>query len=132
MYVEDSEMRPDRLIFIYEPAQRVSMWMKNTLLPLDVVCGSAHIVSLHERCHRGRWPPSTPASHDAGGRTQGRDGGGAVFARRDCAPDTGPPNTGLHQPRNAAVVSGRSSGRPACVAARTQRLPFSSMYLATD
>jgi hypothetical protein len=36
MYIR--EMRPDQaMIFIYEPPQHVAMWMKNTLLPLDML-----------------------------------------------------------------------------------------------
>ena len=38
MFVKDSEMQPDQaMIFIYDPPQQVSMWMKNTLLPLDML-----------------------------------------------------------------------------------------------
>lgn len=56
MYIEDSEIRPDQaMIFIYEPAQRVTMWMKNTLLPLDMLFVDPRgcIVSLHERATPG-------------------------------------------------------------------------------
>jgi uncharacterized membrane protein (UPF0127 family) len=36
MYVRD--MRPDQaMIFVYESPQHVGMWMKNTLLPLDML-----------------------------------------------------------------------------------------------
>ena len=32
------EMRPDQaMFFVYEPPQHVAMWMKNTLLPLDML-----------------------------------------------------------------------------------------------
>ena len=38
MFVEDREVRPDQaMIFIYDPPQHVAMWMKNTLLPLDML-----------------------------------------------------------------------------------------------
>jgi hypothetical protein len=38
MFVEDRAVRPDQaMIFIYEPPQHVAMWMKNTLLPLDML-----------------------------------------------------------------------------------------------
>ena len=38
MFVEDREMRPDQaMIFVYDPPQHVAMWMKNTLLPLDML-----------------------------------------------------------------------------------------------
>jgi hypothetical protein len=38
MFVEDSAVRPDQaMIFIYDPPQYVAMWMKNTLLPLDML-----------------------------------------------------------------------------------------------
>ena len=38
MFVEDREVRPDQaMIFIYETPQYVAMWMKNTLLPLDML-----------------------------------------------------------------------------------------------
>jgi len=36
MFVE--ELRPDQaMIFVYDPPQRVAMWMKNTLIPLDML-----------------------------------------------------------------------------------------------
>jgi uncharacterized membrane protein (UPF0127 family) len=36
MFVRD--MRPDQaMFFVYEPPQHVTMWMKNTLLPLDML-----------------------------------------------------------------------------------------------
>ena len=36
MFVRD--IRPDQaMIFVYDPPQRVTMWMKNTLLPLDML-----------------------------------------------------------------------------------------------
>ena len=38
MFVEDREVLPDQaMIFIYDPPQYVAMWMKNTLLPLDML-----------------------------------------------------------------------------------------------
>ena len=38
MFVEDRAVRPDQaMIFIYDWPQHVSMWMKNTLLPLDML-----------------------------------------------------------------------------------------------
>ena len=38
MFVEDGAVRPDQaMVFIYEPPQYVAMWMKNTLLPLDML-----------------------------------------------------------------------------------------------
>jgi uncharacterized membrane protein (UPF0127 family) len=38
MFVEDRAVRPDQaMIFVYDPPQYVSMWMKNTLLPLDML-----------------------------------------------------------------------------------------------
>ena len=38
MFVEDRAVRPDQaMIFIYDPPQPVAMWMKNTLLPLDML-----------------------------------------------------------------------------------------------
>ncbi len=38
MFVEDGAVRPDQaMIFIYDPPQYVAMWMKNTLLPLDML-----------------------------------------------------------------------------------------------
>jgi hypothetical protein len=36
MYIRD--LRPEQaMIFVYEPPQHVAMWMKNTLLPLDML-----------------------------------------------------------------------------------------------
>lgn len=38
MFVENRAVRPDQaMIFIYDPPQHVAMWMKNTLLPLDML-----------------------------------------------------------------------------------------------
>lgn len=38
MFVEDAAVRPDQaMIFTYDPPELVSMWMKNTLLPLDML-----------------------------------------------------------------------------------------------
>jgi uncharacterized membrane protein (UPF0127 family) len=38
MFVRDEEMRDDQaMIFVYDPPDLVSMWMKNTLLPLDML-----------------------------------------------------------------------------------------------
>jgi uncharacterized membrane protein (UPF0127 family) len=52
MHVPDAAMRPDQaMIFVYEPAQRVSMWMKNTLLSLDMLFVDRRgcIVTIRER-----------------------------------------------------------------------------------
>ncbi len=52
MYVEDAQMRPDQaMIFVYQPPQYVSMWMKNTLLSLDMlfVDHRGCIVTIQER-----------------------------------------------------------------------------------
>ena len=56
MFVEDREMRADQaMIFVYDPAQRVAMWMKNTLLSLDMLFVDARgcIVTIHERAQPG-------------------------------------------------------------------------------
>jgi uncharacterized membrane protein (UPF0127 family) len=38
MFVEDAAVRPDQaMIFTYDPPEYVSMWMKNTLLSLDML-----------------------------------------------------------------------------------------------
>ena len=38
MFVEDASVRPDQaMIFTYDPPEYVSMWMKNTLMPLDML-----------------------------------------------------------------------------------------------
>ena len=39
------------MVFIYDHPQQVAFWMKNTVIPLDMVFigGDGHIVSIHER-----------------------------------------------------------------------------------
>jgi uncharacterized protein len=49
-------LRPGQaMIFVYEPAQRVSMWMKNTLIPLDMlfVDDGGCVVKVHPRARPG-------------------------------------------------------------------------------
>ena len=43
------------MIFVYEPAQYASMWMKNTLIPLDMlfVDSGGCVVKVHERARPG-------------------------------------------------------------------------------
>jgi len=52
MFVRDEQMQPDQaMIFVYEPPQHVAMWMKNTLLPLDMlfVDDGGCVVTIKER-----------------------------------------------------------------------------------
>jgi len=52
MFVSDAEMRADQaMIFVYGPPQHVAMWMKNTLLPLDMLFVDARgcVVTIKER-----------------------------------------------------------------------------------
>lgn len=52
MFVRDEQVRPDQaMIFVYDPPQYVAMWMKNTLLSLDMLFVDTHgcIVSMKER-----------------------------------------------------------------------------------
>jgi hypothetical protein len=49
-------LRPEQaMIFIYEPAQHVGMWMKNTLIPLDMlfVDDGGCVVKVHARARPG-------------------------------------------------------------------------------
>ena len=54
MWVE--QLPPDRaMIFVYDPPQRVGMWMKNTLVPLDMLFVDQHgcVVKVHEWAEPG-------------------------------------------------------------------------------
>jgi uncharacterized membrane protein (UPF0127 family) len=56
MFVTDSEMGPDQaMIFVYDSPQYVSMWMKNTLLSLDMLFADANgcVVTIKERAQPG-------------------------------------------------------------------------------
>jgi hypothetical protein len=49
-------LRPDQaMIFVYDPRQYVAMWMKNTLIPLDMlfVDPAGCVVTVHQRAQPG-------------------------------------------------------------------------------
>jgi uncharacterized membrane protein (UPF0127 family) len=56
MFVEDREVRPDQaMIFTYDRPEHVSMWMKNTLLPLDMLFVDQHgcVVTIKQNARPG-------------------------------------------------------------------------------
>jgi uncharacterized membrane protein (UPF0127 family) len=56
MFVEDAQMRADQaMIFVYDPPEMVGMWMKNTLLVLDILFVDSHgcVVTIKERAQPG-------------------------------------------------------------------------------
>ena len=56
MFVADREVRPDQaMIFVYETPQYVAMWMKNTLLPLDMLFVDEHgcVVTIRQNAKPG-------------------------------------------------------------------------------
>jgi uncharacterized membrane protein (UPF0127 family) len=56
MFVRDEQMRADEaMIFVYEPPELVSMWMKNTVLSLDMLFVDRRgcVVTVRERATPG-------------------------------------------------------------------------------
>jgi uncharacterized membrane protein (UPF0127 family) len=56
MFVEDAAVRPDQaMIFVYDPPEHVGMWMKNTLLPLDMLFVDDHgcVVTIKQNAQPG-------------------------------------------------------------------------------
>jgi len=56
MFVEDSAVRPDQaMIFLYDPPELVAMWMKNTILPLDMLFVDARgcVVTIKQNARPG-------------------------------------------------------------------------------
>jgi uncharacterized membrane protein (UPF0127 family) len=56
MFVEDAAVGPDQaMIFTYDPPEHVAMWMKNTLMPLDMLFVDERgcVVTIRQNAHPG-------------------------------------------------------------------------------
>ena len=109
MFVE-AMPRGEGMLFAYDSPRRVSFWMRNTLIPLDMLFMSPDGVVT--RVHEGAVPgDETPIPGGEGGAVRPRDQRRARLHAGDRAGHAGPPSA-LRRVRRLALRGGLSAGRP--------------------